>query len=133
MTWPLELLNLLFPLKFHSATFERQLSYLKCFVTMRLWQLNNLSTILCQQSIQLYYICLTCWKVLLLLENIWFFAYDFKNVEHLITLATSIAASREPLIIFIALTASPSANWRAWPQQHVEWTQSRLCTLLLQS
>ena len=53
--------------------------------------------------------------------------------EYLIFLANSIAASREPLIIFIALTASPSANWRAWPQQHVEWTQSRLCTLLLQS
>ena len=42
------------------------------------------------------------------------FSYDFKNIEHLITLVNSNAASREPLIIFIALMVSPSTNWRAW-------------------
>ena len=32
-----------------------------------------------------------------------FFSYDFKNMEHLITLFKSNAASREPLVIFISL------------------------------
>ena len=111
----LELLNLLFPLKFHSATLERQLNYLKCLVTMLLWQSNNLGIILCHQSFLLHCLSLTCWKLLPFLESILFFSYDFKNTEHLITLVNSNAASREPLIIFIALMVSPSANWRAWP------------------
>ena len=38
------------------------------------------------------------------------FPYDFENTEHLITLVNSNAASREPLIIFIALMVSPSTN-----------------------
>ena len=127
-----ELLNLLFPLKLHPATLERQLNYLKCFVTMPLWQSNNLVIILCHQSFLLHCLSLTCWKLLPFLESIWFFSYDFKNIEHLITLVNSNAASREPLIIFIALMVSPSINWRAWPWQYVNWTQSRFCTLLLQ-
>ena len=109
-----ELLNLLFPLKLHPATLERQLNYLKCFVTMPLWQSNNLGIILCHQSFLLHCLSLTCWKLLPFLESIWFFSYDFKNIEHLITLVNSNAASREPLIIFIALMVSPSTNWRAW-------------------
>ena len=44
------------------------------------------------------------------LESIHFFSYDFKNIEHLITLVNSNAASREPVIIFVALMISPSAN-----------------------
>ena len=61
------------------------------------------------------------------------FSCDFKNIEYLIILASSNAASREPVITFIALMVSPSANWRTWPWQYVKWTQSRLCTLLFQS
>ena len=40
-----------------------------------------------------------------------------KSTKHLITLVNSNAASREPLIIFIALMVSPSANWRAEPDR----------------
>ena len=127
-----ELLNLLFPLKLHPATLERQLNYLKCFVTISLWQSNNLVIILCHQSFLLHCLSLTCWKLLPFLESILFFSYDFKNTEHLITLVNSNAALREPLIIFIALMVSPSINWRAWPWQYVSWTQSCFSTLLLQ-
>ena len=127
-----ELLNLLFPLKLHPATLERQLNYLKCFVTISLWQSNNLVIILCHQSFLLHCLSLTCWKLLPFLESIWFFSYDFKNIEHLITLVNSNAASREPLIIFIALMVSPSITWRARPWQYVNWTQSLFSTLLLQ-
>ena len=38
------------------------------------------------------------------------FSYDFKNIQHLIILVNSNAASREPLVICIALMVSPSAN-----------------------
>ena len=81
---------------------------------MPLWQSNNLGIILCHQSFLLHCLSLTCWKLLPFLESILFFSYDFKNTEHLITLVNSNAASREPLIIFIALMVSPSTNWRAW-------------------
>ena len=36
------------------------------------------------------------------------FFYDFKTIENLITLVNSNAASREPLIIFVALMVSLS-------------------------
>ena len=42
-------------------------------------------------------------------EHLIFFPYDYKNIEHLITLVNSNPASREPLIIFITLMLSPSA------------------------
>ena len=48
-------------------------------------------------------------------ECLIFFPMIFLKKEHLITLVSSNAASREPLIIFIVLMVSPSANWRAWP------------------
>ena len=76
----LELLNLIFPLKFHPATLEKQLNYLKCFPTMPLWQSNNLDIILCDQSFLLHCRFLTCWKLLPILESIWFFSYHFKNI-----------------------------------------------------
>ena len=38
------------------------------------------------------------------------FSYGFKNIQHLIILVNSNAASREPLNIFIALMVLPSAN-----------------------
>ena len=112
--WPdFEHLNLLFPLKLHPATLERQPNYLKCFVTMPLWQSINLGIILCHQSFLLHWLSLACWKILPFLESIWFLPMILKT-EHLITLVNSNAASREPLIIFIALMVSPSTNWRAW-------------------
>ena len=110
-SWIYSFLKKMFP-----ATLERQLNYLKCFVTMLLWQSSNLDMILCHQSFLLHCLFLTCWKLLPFLENIWFFSY--KNTE--------------PLIIFIALMVSPSINWRECPWQYVNWTQSRFCTLLLQ-
>ena len=113
----LKLLNLLFPLKFYPATLESQLSYLKCFVTMHLWQSNNLTIILCHQGFLLHCLSLTCWKLLPFLDIIWFFSYDFRNIEHLITLVHSNVASREALTFFIDLMVSPSANWRDWPFQ----------------
>ena len=119
-----KLLNLLFPLKFHPATIERQLSYLKYFVTMPLRQSKNLGIILCHQSFLLHCLSSTYWKLLPFFESIWFFSYDFKNIEHLITSVNSNAASRERLVIFIALMVSPTTNWRAWPWQYVKWTQS---------
>ena len=96
----LKLLNLLFPLKFYPATLESQLNYLKWFVTMHLWQSNNLTIILCHQSFLLHCLSLTCWKLLPFLDIIWFFSYDFKNIEHLITLVHSNVASREALTFF---------------------------------
>ena len=68
----LELLNLSFPLKLHPATFERQLNYLKCFVTMPL-----LSMILCQQNFMLYCLSLAWWKLLPFLGSNWFFFVGF--------------------------------------------------------
>ena len=98
----LEHLNLLFPLKFHPATLERQLNYLKCFAMIPHCQSNNLGIKLCHQSLLLHCLSLTSWKLFPFLESIWFFSNYFKNIEHFITLVESNAASREPLIIFIA-------------------------------
>ena len=91
-----------------ESTYLRQLNYQKCCVTMPLWQSSNLVIILCHQSFLLHCLSLTCWKLLPFLESIWFFSYDFKNIEHLITLVNSNAVSREPLIIFVALMISLS-------------------------
>ena len=117
----LEHLNLLFFLKLLAATLERQLNYLKCFVTIPLWQSNNLGMIFYYQSFLIYCLSLTCWKLFPFLENIWFFSYDFKNTEHSITLVNSNAASREPLIIFIDLLVSPSINWWTLPWQYIQF------------
>ena len=113
----LKLLNLLFPLKFYPATLESPLDYLKCFVTMHLWQSNNLTIILRHQSFLLHCLSLTCWKLLPFFDIVWFFSDDFKNIERLITLVHSNAVSREALTFFIDLMVSSSANWRAWPLQ----------------
>ena len=96
-----KLLNLLFPLKFYPETLESQLNYLKWFVTMHLWQSNNLTEILCHQSFLLHCLSLTCWKLLPFLDIIWFFSYDFKNIEHLITLVHSNVASRKALTFLL--------------------------------
>ena len=88
--------------------------------------------ILCQQIFLLQFFSLLAgssfpfWKVF----DFWFFFYDFKNTEHLITLVNSNSASREPQIIFIALMVSPSANWRAWPWQYIKWTQFKWTQLV---
>ena len=65
----LELLNLLLPLKFYLTTFERQLIYLECSVTIPLRQSNNLNIILCHQSFLLHCLSLTCW-------NSWFLFFQ---------------------------------------------------------
>ena len=75
---------------------------------MPLWQSTNLVLILCPQSFLLHCLFLKSWKLLPFLESILFFSYDFKNIEHLITFVNSNAASREPLIIFVALMVSLS-------------------------
>ena len=103
----LKLLNLLFPLKLHPATFQTQLNYLKCFVTMPFWQSINLGIILGYQSFLLHCLSLTCWKLLPFLESIWFYSCNFKNraFDYLIK---SNATSREPLII--PLKESPTVS-----------------------
>ena len=79
--WPDFLLDHLpFPLKFHPAALERQFNYLKCFVTMPLWQSNNLGIILCHKSFLLQFRSLTRWKLLPSLENIWLFSYDRNKI-----------------------------------------------------
>ena len=108
-----ELLNLLFKIASHNS-WE---TTLKCFVTMPLWQFNNLGIILCHQSFLLHCLSLTCWKHISFLESIYFFSYGFENLEQLITSVNLNAAPRESLIVFIALMVSPSTNWRAWPWQ----------------
>ena len=75
---------------------------------MPLWQSNNLLIMLCHQSFLLHCLSLTCRKLLPFLKSILFFSYDFKNIKHLVTLVNSNAASREPLIIFVALMVSLS-------------------------
>ena len=89
-----------------ESTYLRQLNYQKCCVTMPLWQSSNLVIILCHQSFLLH-----CLSYLLGAPSFfgeYFFPYDFKNIEHSITLLNSNAASREPLIIFAALMISLS-------------------------
>ena len=121
---------LLFKFASHNSWETAQLSKMLCLNAPL--TLHNLGMILCHQSCLLHCLSLTCWKLIPFLESIWFFSYDFKSREHLITLVDPNAASREPLIIFIALMVSPSTNWQPWPWQYVNWTQSRFCTLLLQ-
>ena len=67
--WTLTTL-LLFPLKLHPASVERQLIYIKCFVMMPIWYSKNLGKILCHQSFLLHCLSLTYWKLLPVL--IWF-------------------------------------------------------------
>ena len=90
--------NLLSPLKYHLITLERQLNYLKCFATMSLWLSNDLSTMLCHQSFLVQCLLSTYWKLLAFLESIW-------------SVFNSKAASRVPLIIFIALMVSRACPW----------------------
>ena len=100
--------NLLFPLKYHPTNLERQLNYQKCFATMSLWPSNDLSTLVCHLGFLVQCLFSTYWKHPAFLESIW-------------SLFNSKAASRVPLIIFIALIVSPTINWRAWPWQCVKW------------
>ena len=83
-----------FPLKYHSTTLERQLKYLKSFATMCLWQSNDLSTMLCHQSFLVQCLFSTYWEVLPFVESIWYFTI----IKYLISLFSSKAASRVPLI-----------------------------------
>ena len=126
-----EFLNVLFPLKFHPGTLETQLNYLKTLcdnapLTVQQFGHNIVTKVSCCIVFpQAAGSSFPFWRVF------WFFPMILKNIEHLITLVNSNAASSEPLIIFIALMVSPTTNWRPWPWQFVEWTQSRLYMLLL--
>ena len=85
MTWHRALeTTLLFKIAFRNSWETAQLSKMLC--DNLLWQFNNLGMILCLQSFLLHCLFLTCWKILPFLDSIWFFSYDFKNTEHLITL-----------------------------------------------
>ena len=104
----LELLNLLFPLKLHSRNS---------------WETAHLSKMLCDNdplTVQKFgqNIMPSKFPAALSFLNLleapslfgehFFFFYDFKNIENLITLVNSNAASRQPLIIFVALMVSLS-------------------------
>ena len=102
----LQIRNLLFPLKFHQTTLERHPNDLKYFVTMSLWQPNDLSTMLCRKSFLVQCLLSTCWKLYHFLESVWFFFYDFHTMVYLMSLC-NWKATRVPVIIFIALMASP--------------------------
>ena len=108
----------------HESTLHFKIAYrnswetaqsFKSFVTMPLWQSNNLDVILCYQSFLLHCHSLTCWNLLPFLESIWLFSYDFKNIEYLITSVNSNPVSRESLIVFLAVMVSSLTYWRAWP------------------
>ena len=75
----LKFMNLFFPLKYHPATLERQLNYLKYFAIMFLWQSSDLSAMLCHESFQVQCLLSTYWKLLPLTESIWFFFLWFLN------------------------------------------------------
>ena len=91
-------------LPFKNASRNSWETTLKRFVTMPLWQSNNLA-ILCHQSFLLHCLSLTCWKLISFLESI--FSYSFGNIKHFITLVNSNAASREALIIFMDVFILP--------------------------
>ena len=71
------------PLKCHPTTLKKQLTNLKRFATMSLWQYKNLSTQF--ESFMVQCITSTYWKLLAFLGSIW-------------NLFNSKAASRVPLI-----------------------------------
>ena len=119
-----KLLNILFPLKLHPATLERQLNYLKCFVTMPLWQSNNLVIILCHQSFLLHCLSLTCWKLLTFLESILFFKIWF--LKH-----RAFDYFSDYFCSFNGITVNLTEECDRGNMS--KWIQSPLCTLLLQS
>ena len=116
MTWPQAIESTL-PCKIasHNCWETAQLS--KMFYDDAPLTVQQFGHNMCHQRFLLHGLSLTCWKIRPFLESIWFFSYDFKNIEHLITLVNSNAASRKPLIIFISLMVSPSPSWRARPWQ----------------
>ena len=74
----LEFLNVLSLLKY-PTTLEKQLSYLKCFEMMSLWQSNDLRARLCHQSFLVMCLLSAYWKLRPFLESIWFFFTWFLN------------------------------------------------------
>ena len=116
--WIYSSLNLLFT--YHRTTLERQFSYIKWFAGMPLWQSNNLSTILCRQSFLVQCLLSIYWKLLSILERIWFFFLWFLNQRVFDKFIQFNSCPRIPLIFFIALMFLPTANWRVWPWQCVK-------------
>ena len=71
-------LNILLPLKFYSITLERQAIYLKCFLTMPLWQSNDLSTMFCHQNFLVQCLLSIFLNLLPFIESIWLFSVNLK-------------------------------------------------------
>ena len=88
------------------ATVERQLSYLKCFVMMPLWQSNNLGIILCHKSFLLHFRSLTRWKLLPSLENIWLFSYDRNKILYFTQFKWLVTRVYNYFYCFIGITVS---------------------------
>ena len=113
MTWP-RISESTFPSKIPSYNSWETAQLSKMLLSKILWQSNDLSTILCHQSFLVQCLLSTYRKLFLFLESIWLFLfYDFQTIEYLISLFSSKAASRAPLIIFIASMVSLKADWRA--------------------
>ena len=116
MTWPQAIESTL-PCKIASRNCWETAQLSKMFCDDAPLTVQQFGHNMCHQRFLLHGLSLTCWKILPFLESIWFFSYDFQNIEHLITLVNSNAASRKSLIIIISLMVSPSPSWRARPWQ----------------
>ena len=101
MAWP-RISEPAFPSKIAYNKSWKTAQNLKYFVTMSLWQFNDLSPMLCHQIFLVQCLLLTYWKLPAFLESIW-------------SVFSSKAPSRVSLVIFIALMVSVTTNWRAWP------------------
>ena len=101
MTWPRSSEYALFS-EVPSTIFERHPNYLKCFVTIPLWQPNGSGIRFCRQDFLVQCLPSTYSKLLPFLESIWFFFNDFKIMEYIrfIRLFNSNATSRLPFINF---------------------------------
>ena len=87
----------IFPSKIWSLNSWKIAQLSKMLLRISLWPSNGLSIMLCHQSFLVQCLSSTYWKLLAFLESIW-------------SVFNSKAASRVPLIIFIALMVS-----RVWP------------------
>ena len=111
-------LNILLPLKFYSITLERQAIYLKCFLTMPLWQSNDLSTMFCHQNFLVQCLLSIFFKPSSLYREYLTFFREFETMECLMSLFNSKVASRVPPIIFIAFKVACVVNVKFYFMAH---------------
>ena len=71
MTWP-KISESTFPYKISPHNSWKTAQLLKWFATMSLWQSNDLSIMLCQQSFLVLCLLSIYWRLLHFLESIWF-------------------------------------------------------------